>query len=122
MDDGEDLHFIWKKSCDSCRKIKKTLDTWGVPYTSREMNAAPLTEADVEAIIGLRPVKPFLNTRNQVYREHNLAQRTPGHDEAIRLISETNNLLKRPILMRGEERILGNHLDEMAQLVGRGGS
>ena len=24
-----DVHLIWKKSCDTCRKFKRQLDAWG---------------------------------------------------------------------------------------------
>ncbi len=122
MNHGTKPHLLWKKTCDTCRKVKKTLDTWDIEYTSREMNSEPLDEADLEAIIETRPVKPFLNTRNQVYRDLKLAQNTPERDEAIRLMAETNNLLKRPILMTGNERVVGNRLDDMARLLGRGPS
>ena len=63
------VRFIWKKSCDTCRKYKKQLDAWGVGYDGREINAAPLDAGELDALIGDRPVKPFLNTRNVVYRE-----------------------------------------------------
>ena len=31
-----DVHLIWKKSCDTCRKFKRQLDAWGVAYTERD--------------------------------------------------------------------------------------
>ena len=119
MKDKSDVVFVWKKTCDTCRKIKKVLDSWGVKYTSREINAEPLLASDIEMIIGRRPVKPFLNSRNQIYRELALSKQTPEHAEAVRLIAQTNNLLKRPVLIKGEARVLGNRLDEMAQLLGQ---
>ena len=78
------------------------------------MNAEPLTAEDLEALIGDRPLKPFLNTRNAVYREQKLGQNPPTRDEAIQLMAETNNLLKRPVLIIGDEYVIGNQF-EMAQ-------
>ena len=49
------IRFIWKKSCDTCCRYKKSLDALGVPYEGREMNAEPLTAEDLEALIGDRP-------------------------------------------------------------------
>lgn len=113
------IRFIWKKSCDTCRRYKKQLDAWGIEYDGREINAEPLTARDVEALIGDRPVKPFLNTRNAVYRELGLKADLPDTARAIALIAETNNLLKRPVLIVGDEMVIGNDLKTAATLLGR---
>ncbi|MEE2786442.1 MAG: ArsC/Spx/MgsR family protein [Myxococcota bacterium] len=119
MSPGTVPHLVWKKSCDSCRKYKKALDQAGVTYTHREMNAEPLSQSDLESIIGERPLKPFLNTRNVVYRELKMNQALPAKKEAIALMAETNNLLKRPVLLIGDERIIGARLDEALKAVGQ---
>ena len=116
------VRFIWKKSCDTCRKYKKQLDAWGVVYEGREMNAEPLDTKDIDALIGDRTVKPFLNTRNVVYRERGLAKSTPDKTQAVTLIAGHNNLLKRPILMVGEEMVIGNDLATARRLLGVGES
>ena len=112
------VKFIWKKSCDTCRKYKKQLDQWGVEYDGREINAEPLTAEDVAELIGDREVKPFLNTRNAVYRELGLSRDTPSRERAISLMSETNNLLRRPVLIVDGVYVIGNRLDEAANLLG----
>ena len=81
------VRFIWKKSCDTCRKYKKQLDAWGVAYEGREINAEPLGTEEIEALIGDRTVKPFLNTRNVVYRERGLSKATPDKARAATLIA-----------------------------------
>jgi arsenate reductase-like glutaredoxin family protein len=112
------VRFIWKKSCDTCRKYKKQLDAWGVTYAGREMNAEPLTAEDLDALIGEHPVKPFLNTRNVIYRQENLKAATPDKATAVALIAAHNNLLKRPVLIVGDEMIIGNNLARAAELLG----
>jgi arsenate reductase-like glutaredoxin family protein len=114
------VRFIWKKSCDTCRKYKKQLDAWGVVYEGREINAEPLGAEELEALIGHRKVKPFLNTRNVVYRERGLSKATPDKAGAVTLIAAHNNLLKRPILMVGEEMVIGNDLVAAGRLLGVG--
>ncbi len=111
------VRFIWKKSCDTCRKYKKQLDAWGVGYDGREMNAAPLDADELDALIGDRPVKPFLNTRNVVYREQGLSKNPPDKAQAVALMAAHNNLLKRPVLMVGDEMVIGNDLDSAARLL-----
>ncbi|MEZ4469383.1 MAG: ArsC/Spx/MgsR family protein [bacterium] len=114
-----EVHLIWKKSCDTCRRFKGQLDAWGVAYTARELNAEPLTAADLEALIGDRPVKPFLNTHNATYRALGLKDATPDKARAVALIAETNNLLRRPVLRVGDALVIGNDLAAAAALLGR---
>lgn len=111
-------YFVWKKSCDTCRKYKKQLDAWGVDYDGREMNAEPLSAADIAGLIGEREVKPFLNSRNARYRELKLSQNPPDRATAIALIAETNNLLKRPVLVVGDQVVVGNKLDQAKAVLG----
>ena len=111
------IRFIWKKSCDTCRRYKKQLDAWGIDYMSREINADPLEASEIDALIGTRPIKPFLNTRNVVYRERKLSINLPEKAEAVALIAEFNNLLKRPILIVGEDYVIGNDLSKAQDLL-----
>ena len=113
------IRFIWKKSCDTCRKYKKQLDAWGIEYDGREINAEPLGATEIDTLMGDRPVKPFLNTRNVVYRERGLSKNPPDKATAVALIAEHNNLLKRPVLIVDEEMVIGNDLETAARLLNR---
>ena len=84
---------------------------------SREINSEPLSAGDVASLIGDRDVKPFLNTRNVVYREKQLSKQTPSLDQAVALIAETNNLLKRPILVVADDYVIGNDFEAAEALL-----
>ena len=60
---------------------------------------------------------PFLNSRNELYREMNMAEKTPSRDEAIHLMSKNPNLIKRPIATRGEEIVLGFDVTAYMKLI-----
>lgn len=111
------VQLIWKKSCDTCRRYKKQLDLWGVEYIDREMNADPLTAEEIAELIGDRPVKPFLNTGNKVYRDMRLKSNPPDLVTACLLIAQDNNLLKRPVLQIDDEYVLGNELPTVKRLL-----
>jgi arsenate reductase-like glutaredoxin family protein len=66
-----------------------------------------LSVAELEALIGTRDYKDFLNTRNELYREREMKEHPPSRAEALKLMSENPNLIKRPILVKGKEVILG---------------
>jgi len=48
----------------------------------------------------------FLNTRNELYRERGMSKNAPPRKEAVRLMSEHPNLIKRPILVKGNKIVL----------------
>ena len=84
----------------------------GAEIESRDLDKAPLSAEEIEALIGDRDYKLFLNTRNELYREKKMAEKPPSRREAIALMSKNPNLIKRPILLRGGQLLLG--FDEAA--------
>ena len=84
----------------------------GAELESRDLDKQPLSEKELDDLIGARDYKPFLNPRNELYRERNMAEKTPSRAEAIRLMSKNPNLVKRPVVVRGKQITLG--LDESA--------
>jgi arsenate reductase-like glutaredoxin family protein len=69
----------------------------------------------LDKLIGKRDYRLFLNSRNELYRERGMKENPPPREEALRLMSEYPNLIKRPILVKGTQIVLG--FDEPA-LVG----
>lgn len=76
------------------------------------MSKAPLSEPELRDLIGERDVTPFLNTRNEMYRERGMKSSPPSKDEAIALMAENANLIKRPLLVDPEGILFG--FDEAA--------
>jgi arsenate reductase-like glutaredoxin family protein len=66
-----------------------------------------LSVAELEKLIGKRDYREFLNTRNELYRERGMKENPPSREEALRLMSENPNLIKRPILVKGNDMFLG---------------
>ena len=79
----------------------------GAEIESRDLDKTPLSVEEIEALIGDRDYKLFLNTRNELYREKKMAEKPPSRREAIALMSKNPNLIKRPILLRGGQLLLG---------------
>ena len=71
----------------------------------------------MNALIGDRDYKIFLNTRNELYREKNMKESPPSRAEAIALMAKNPNLIKRPILVKGSKILLGFNPDEMQRLL-----
>ena len=79
----------------------------GAELESRDLDEQPLSEKELNDLVGVRDYKPFLNPRNELYRERNMAEKTPSREEAIRLMSKNPNLIKRPVVVRGDQIVLG---------------
>ncbi len=62
---------------------------------------------ELEKLIGKRDYREFLNPRNELYRERGMKDHPPSREEAIRLMSENPNLIRRPILLDRNRIVLG---------------
>ena len=78
-----------------------------VEFESRDLDRQRLTGAELEELIGQRDYRKFLNTRNQLYRERKMKEKSPSRAEAIKLMAKEPNLIRRPILVYGSQIILG---------------
>ena len=102
------VRFVWKKTCSTCRNARSFLLKQGVKFEEdRELNASPLTVAELEALIGARDHKEFLNTRNELYRERGMKKDPPARAAALKLMAEHPNLIRRPVLVVGGRILLG---------------
>lgn len=81
-------------------------------FESRDLDKQPLSEAELDQLIGAREYKDFLSPRNEIYRERNMAEKPPTRSESIKLMSRTPNLIRRPLLAQGSKVIIG--FDEAA--------
>jgi regulatory protein spx len=84
----------------------------GVRLVERDLGLDPLSEAELKDLVGNRDPREFLNTRNELYRKRKMAENPPSPLEALRLMAAHPNLIRRPIVARGRDRVLG--FDEVA--------
>jgi arsenate reductase-like glutaredoxin family protein len=79
----------------------------GAELDSRDLDKESLSEAELDKLIGARDYKQFLNPRNELYRAKNMSQKPPTRAEAIKLMAKTPNLIRRPVVIRGDQIVLG---------------
>jgi len=84
----------------------------GAEIESRDLDKQRLTEAELEELIGNRDYKEFLNARNELYRTRKMKEYPPSRPEAIQLMAKEPNLIRRPVVIRDSQIVLG--LDEKA--------
>ncbi len=78
----------------------------GAQFEEVDLNRG-LSVAELEKLIGKRDYREFLNSRNELYRERNMKESPPPRAEALQLMSENPNLIKRPILLKDGKILLG---------------
>jgi arsenate reductase-like glutaredoxin family protein len=76
-----------------------------------------LSVEQLDSLIGKRDYKEFLNSRNEMFRSMGMKENPPARAEALRLMAENPNLIKRPILVKGSRIVLGYDEDGLSGLV-----
>jgi len=104
--------FFQKPTCTSCRKAKALLLELKVDFAPRDLDKERMCETELDQLIGDRDYKGFLNTRNELYRRRKMGKKPPSRAEALRLMAKEPNLIRRPLLVRGAQIIVG--FDEAA--------
>ena len=83
----------------------------GVQSEEIDLNRGLTVEA-LDALVGTRDYRDFLNSRNELYRERDMKRSPPSRAEALELMSQHPNLIKRPILVDGARIVLGSEVGQ----------
>lgn len=98
---------LWmKSSCTTCRNAKAKLAELGIEVDVRDYFKQPLQAAELERLLPPDPA-PMLGTKSPKYKELGLKDRVLTKAEAIELMVQDNNLLKRPILVHPKGTVIG---------------
>ena len=79
----------------------------GAELESRDLDKERLSEAELDELMGTRDYKEFLNTRNDLYRTRRMEDHPPSRAEAVKLMAKNPNLIRRPVVLRGSQMVLG---------------
>jgi len=113
---GKVIEFLHKPGCTTCKKARKYLERRGFQLYFRDLTKQRLSAAELEKLIGRRDHTDFLNPRNQLYRDKNMAEKPPSRKEAIYLMSKEPNLIRRPVVVAGGRVVVGFDENGMARL------
>jgi len=96
--------FYWKPTCTTCRSAREFLRNRGVDVDERDINRTPPSRAFLERHIDARHFLDYVSRRSPVFRQRPLPS---SKREAIDLMVEQPNLIKRPILVDGRKVVFG---------------
>jgi Spx/MgsR family transcriptional regulator len=111
------VKFLQKPACTTCRKAKAFLEKLGAELELRNLDTERLSETELDKLIGGQDHRKFLNTRNELYRTRKMKDNPPGRSEATKLMAKNPNLIRRPVVIRGEEIVLGYEEDAFRKMV-----
>ena len=102
--------FLQYPPCSTCKKAKKWLDDNGIVYTDRHIKEENPTYEELKSWLqssGL-PLKKFFNPSGLQYRALELKDKLPTmtEEEQLRLLAADGMLVKRPIIVTDDGRIL----------------
>ncbi|MBZ5697327.1 MAG: hypothetical protein LAN18_02125 [Acidobacteriia bacterium] len=101
------IKFLHKPNCATCRKAKIFLEKKKAELEVRDLGKERLSAAELDQIIGSRDHRKFLNPRNELYRRRKMGKNPPSRDEALKLMAAEPNLIRRPVVLRGPDVVLG---------------
>lgn len=73
----------------------------------RDLAKERMSAAELEILIGTRDHTEFLNPRNELFRRKRMKENPPPRREAIRMMAQQPNLIRRPVILCGGRVILG---------------
>lgn len=101
--------LICYDKCSTCQKARKWLDVHEITYAVRPIREQNPTLEELLAWLKMSglPVKRFVNTSGQLYRQMELSKQMPQmtEEEQLALLSTDGMLIKRPLLIM-ENRVL----------------
>ena len=111
--------FLCNSRCSTCKKAQKWLDEQGIAYTQRDIKEDNPTLQELETWhqASALPLKKFFNTSGQQYRALGLKDKLPAmtEEEQLALLATDGMLVKRPILLAGEQVLVGFQEAQWAQ-------
>ncbi len=110
------IKFLQKPSCTTCRKAKAFLEKRKANLELRDLGKDRLTVDELDRLIGKRDYRMFLNTRNELYHARKMKENPPSREEALELMAGEPNLIRRPVVLRGAQLVLGYDEEALNQI------
>lgn len=114
---NEPIRFYWKQTCSKCVRAHDLLKCLGVELQEREFSQAPLTAEEIRQIAPSGSVLDVINPQREAYKELGFQEKPPTEGEALAAMMDNDNLIYRPIVVRGSRMVTGWDDDKLRALV-----
>ncbi|MGV3754929.1 MAG: arsenate reductase family protein [Verrucomicrobiota bacterium] len=108
------------RGCDTCRKAIKFLTEKGVEFQEVPIREQPPTKTELKRMLEVYggDLRKLFNTSGLDYKALNMKDKLPtlSVDEAMALLSQNGNLVKRPFALTDKTGLVGFNPDEWGKL------
>jgi Spx/MgsR family transcriptional regulator len=106
-------------NCSSCRSADALLKNVGVAALQRDLFKERLSSEEIKSLVSRigRSVSELLSTRSRPYAELGLAGNELTDDEIVDLMAKHPALIRRPIVVRDRQAVVGFKRDAIEALV-----
>lgn len=115
------IKFYYTPSCTSCRKAKSWLESHNLEYTEHNLYAEPLTEEAIAELLAKTEngTEDLISTRSQAFKKLNVNVEEMTLKEWTTFISGHPELLRRPLLVKGQQLQAGFNEDQLRSFFSR---
>jgi Spx/MgsR family transcriptional regulator len=108
-------------NCTSCKNAEGMLKDAGVSYAKREYFKQRFTVEELRALFARAGVTPreMLSLRSRPYKHLGLADRELTEDAILELMAEYPALIRRPLLISGDEVQVGFNREKLGSMIER---
>lgn len=119
MDSQTTLILYEKPTCTTCKKTVALLNERGIDFEDVNYYVDPLSEEKLRSLLRKANLAPreLLRTREQAYRDLDLASSDHSDDEIIELMVANPDLVQRPIAECGDHAILARPAERILALL-----
>ncbi|MDR3651496.1 MAG: arsenate reductase family protein [Paludibacter sp.] len=106
--------------CGTCQKAEKWMKSNGIEYIYRPIKEENPSKDELKLWIAKSrlPISKFFNTSGLLYKEQNMKDKVKilSDDELIDILASNGLMVKRPILLKGEDVLVGFNEDEWKKI------
>ena len=113
------LRIYQKPTCSTCRQAVQLLKESGTPFAAINYYEQRFTKSQLKALLkkaGLS-AREILRSKEDIYKELNLAKTTLSDDALIGLMVEHPDLIQRPIVEKGDKAWLARPAERVKDLL-----
>lgn len=95
---------------------QKYIEDSGWVLDVRNLEKHPLSERELQQILGHWDLRPFLNPFSKSFEKHKLDEVVPPREQLLKLIAEDNTLLRRPLIRTPRLLTFGNDRAKISEM------
>ena len=90
----------------------------GVELDERDYAKQPFTEAELKELFKSADPRDYINPKSPAFKSKNLKGKTLSPEQALKLMAQEPNLIKRPLTIGGRKIIPGFDRDQLRKTFG----